>query len=390
MRIRRLIPLLLLAALLLPAAAACGGGKKPAHDTEGPDTTAEPPAEEVTTAAPVTYDPAEHTVSESLSSLKLLGRTVVENGQAIMDWSASGISFRYHGAGGLKLTFTRSGAKKSVDLTVTVDARVYSVSVTAEGTRTYAVPAEIKDGDHLVTVRRKTMVESGAVGVDLALESVTFGGEFLARPADNAKKVAFVGDSITCGVGLVSTSTNEENGLATYAVDFADREGVDYDICAVSGIGVYRSTQKHGYTNNNMTKYYPYFNYFRSHTETYTPERRADLVVVNLNTNDSGNGHTADDKIPYQNALRLLLTEIRAEQGENVPIVWVVGMMTDQNAETNQWLNEVFDELGGESAGLYRLLVDKNQTGGASHPSNASHRAVSQKLSAFVREKNLL
>ena len=396
MRIRRILPLLLILALLLPAAVACGGAKAPAESgtTEPPavtpEGTTEPATEEVTEPAPVTYELENHPVSENLSSLKLLGRSLVRDNSVILDWSAAGVSFRYHGAGALRLTATRTGAAKDVELVVTVDARVYSVSVGSVGQRTYVVPANVKDGDHTVTIRRKTMVEQGAQGVNLTLDSVWFGGSFLARPADNTYQVAFIGDSITCGVGLVNTTTAAENGVATYAVDFADRENVDYDICAISGIGVYRSTTKHGYTTNNMTKYYPYFNYYRDPAITYTPARKADLVVVNLNTNDNGNGRTDDDKTAYQTALKQLISEIRAAHGANVPIVWVVGMMIAQDAPTNQWLNEVFDELGGETAGLYRLLVDTNQSGGASHPNSASHRSVSQKLSAFIREKNLL
>ena len=212
-------------------------------------------------------------------------------------------------------------------------------------------------------------------------------GRFLTRPADNTYKVAFIGDSITCGVGL-----SGNNGLATYAIDLCTREGFDYDVCAVSGIGVYRSTQKHEYLTNTMTKYYPCYNYYRSTTLRYLPDRKADLVVVNLNTNDNNVKHGASDadETGYKEALTTLIAEIREAHGKNVNIVWIVGMMIVPDRPVNQWLNDVFDELGGESAGLYRIVVDTNTDGESAHPDQASHLAVSQALSAFIRAKGLL
>ena len=213
-------------------------------------------------------------------------------------------------------------------------------------------------------------------------------GRFLERPADNTYKVAFIGDSITCGVGVPNY-----NGLLTYAIDLSTRESFDYDVCSVSGIGVYRSTSKHNGTENTMTKYYPYFNYYRSVTLPYAPDRKADLVIVNLNTNDynTGKSKTAStEEAGYKTALRTLISEIREIHGQNVKIVWVVGMMIDQNAQNNQWLKDVFTELGGESAGLYRILVATNTSGQDGHPELASHTAVSKALSAFIREKGLL
>ena len=119
------------------------------------------------------------------------------------------------------------------------------------------------------------------------------------------------------------------------------------------------------------------------------PERQADLVIVNLNTNDNLLT-TAADEAPYKETLKTLISEIRVAHGENVPIVWVVGMMISPDAAVNGWLNAVFAELGGESAGLYTITVETNNAGARNHPDQSSHDAVSQALSAFIREKNLL
>ncbi len=332
-------------------------------------------------------------IADHIDSVKLLGRSMLINGAVATDWTASGIAFNYEGEGELYLSVTRSGTKMDQELTLvaTVDGKDYPINVPVNIAKSeIRIAYDLPKGTHSVTIRRKTMVENSAQGILLSLDSVAFSGRFLAKPADAAYQVAFVGDSITCGVGLVSTSSGAEDGLATYAVGFIDREGVDYDICSISGIGVYRSTSKHGLTNHSMTQYYPYYNYYRSTDISYVPVRQADFVVVNLNTNDMGEGHTSGDEASYKANLKQLISEIRAAHGADTPIVWVVGMMTNQDAETNKWLNAVFDELGGKSAGLYRLLVDRDQNGGAAHPSLASHQAVSAALSNFVREEGLI
>ncbi len=137
-----------------------------------------------------------------------------------------------------------------------VDGEQRTITVSPNRRSDYVLATGLPEGDHTVLLRRDTMAESAAQGMFVDAEALLFNGTLLSRPADNLCKVAFIGDSITCGSGLASAPS----GLLTYAVDFADRENVDYDICSISGIGVYRSTQKHGYTSNNMAKYYQYFN----------------------------------------------------------------------------------------------------------------------------------
>ena len=385
MRTYKFLSFLLIAGLLLPALFGCVGGGEPAA-TDPETTETEEPTEAPTEAATQPPAPAlkTYSVSENLQYIKQLGRCAVVDGGIAADWSASGIEFEFQGSGDLKFRATKTGSGSAVLLTATVDGKDYPVSVGSTGLRTYHIISNLKEGVHHVRIRRNTMVENGAVGTMLQFNAIQMSGTFLEKPADNTYKVAFLGDSITCGVGI------SDNGLATYAVSFCEREQTDYDICAISGIGVYRSTAKHKNTQNTMTKYYPYYNYYRSDSLLYTPDRRADLVVVNLNTNDEGNGRTDDEKDAYQQTLKTLLSEIREIHGNDVNIVWIVGMMISPTATVNQWLGEVFDELGGESAGLYRLVVETNNAGASSHPNSASHNNVSSALSEYIREKGLL
>ena len=381
MRNCRFFIILLIVCLLLPVFSGCAGN----GGTVGTDPLSDSSAEATTTVAETEAPPpvfSEHLVSENREYVKLIGKSQYAKGAVLIDWTASGIEFEYEGSGNLELVLEKDAAKNIV-LVCDVDGKTKTVTVDRDGTATYRIASDLSEGVHHVLIRRRTMVEDQAVGLLLQIKSIKMCGTFLPKPADKTYRVAFVGDSITCGVGI----DKSPNGLATYAVDLSTREGFDYDICAISGIGVQHSTKKHKYTENNMTKYYPYFNYYRSETLRYLPERKADLVIVNLNTNDHNNGV---QETPYKQALKTLISEIRAVHGENVNIVWVVGMMISKSAPVNGWLTDVFDELGGERAGLYRLEVDTNTEGESAHPSLSSHLAVSEALGKFIRLKGLL
>ena len=389
MRKCRILSLFLILCMLFSvfALAACeksGEADATIPETEPEATVSETTAPETTAATTERPAPVPNTFYpfyENPDSVKLLGRSRFYKSAVAIDWTAAGLAFDFEGSGDLKMSVEYSGGH-SVSLEIDVDGNVRTVSVDNSGTVSLA--SGLADGVHHVKVLRRTMAANDTTGLLLTAQGVTMTGYFLDRPADNKYKVAFLGDSITCGEGLTST-----NGLLTYAIDLCTREGFDYDICSVSGIGVYHSYKKNGYSENTMTKYYPFFNYFRSETLRYFPDRQADLVIVNLNTNDSLLT-TAADEAPYKETLKTLLSEIRDAHGENVPIVWIVGMMISPDALVNGWLNDVFTELGGESAGLYRITVETNIAGARNHPDQSSHDAVSQALSSFIREKNLL
>ena len=348
-------------------------------ETTAPETTA------ATTARPAPEPNAYYSFYENQEYIKLLGRTRYYKNAVVVDWSASGLEFEFEGSGDLRISVEKdneNGSTHDAVLVAEVDGK--TTALTIGRSDTYRIASGLEQGVHHVRIRRRTMVEYDAVGILMMIKGIRMTGRFLDRPADNKYMVAFVGDSITCGVGLTNT-----DGLATYAVDLCTREGFDYDICSVSGIGVYHSTSKHKGTTNTMTKYYPYFNYYRSSTLRYLPDRQADLVIVNLNTNDNNTGSESEEA-QYKAALKTLISEIRDAHGNDVPIVWVVGMMISPSANVNRWLNSVFAELGGESAGLYKVTVETNTTGGSGHPNQASHLAVSQALSTYIRAKNLL
>ena len=57
------------------------------------------------------------------------------------------------------------------------------------------------------------------------------------------------------------------------------------------------------------------------------------------------------------------IEKVRSVHGENVNILWVVGMMRSENSNVNNWMKEILDSLGGEQEGLYTVTVTQNNEG---------------------------
>ena len=57
------------------------------------------------------------------------------------------------------------------------------------------------------------------------------------------------------------------------------------------------------------------------------------------------------------------IEKVRSVHGENVNILWVVGMMRSENSNVNNWMKEILASLGGEQEGLYTVTVTQNNEG---------------------------
>lgn len=123
----------------------------------------------------------------------------------------------------------------------------------------------------------------------------------ITKTLEKKKKIEFIGDSITCGYGIEGVNenpfrTSEENGSITYAAKTADYFNADYNVVAVSGIGIYSSFTTTNRRNSKllMSSIYPYtdkllqmdkkeFPYQLWENRKYIP----DLIVINLGVNDA-------------------------------------------------------------------------------------------------------
>ena len=323
-------------------------------------------------------------LSEITGEINILGRCAVTDNGLNVDWSASGFEFVADCKDFVKATVTSS---HNCRLNVYVDGgELRAIDVTA-GTKSYVIASGLEKGVHEFRVVKSSMVEYATTALAVTVESLEIYGE-LGEAEAREHLIEFVGDSITCGVGAVAGTTEAYSELS-YAYLTAGKLNADYSLVSVSGIGAGKSTERHG--NTLMGDVYPLTNYYRSKTEKYSTERKADLVVINLNTNDKGS-FAQDQKDAFLAKVEELIGQVKSIHGEDVKIIWVMGMMSPiSSGYLDLWTAQYFASLGGESAGYYYLVASEtNRQGGASHPIASAHEKMANQLEAFIIDKGIL
>ena len=196
--------------------------------------------------------------------------------------------------------------------------------------------------------------------------------------------IEYVGDSITVGKGVFSNggtyASDDPAHAATYAYSYLSAQALnaDWRITARGGCGYLRTTETGGSCPKTMSQMYNYVNPFAADGDliSYGFERKADIVVLALGTNDTASGDT------FKQAVRDMIAQIRSKNG-NVPIVLQYNMMISAHAQ------ELVD-VAAEYDNVYSLKVTRNNGGGSSsatgtkHPSDAGQAVVAQELVAFL------
>jgi len=198
-------------------------------------------------------------------------------------WPGSEIRTRFAGTE-ISIDLTETGADY---FEVTIDGVQMTPLHTTSGQHTYPLATGLADGEHDVRVARRTE----------GFFSVTtyhgFPGATLLATARPARFVEFIGDSITCGYGVLGTMATcdfsadteaETRGWATLAADALD---AGHASIAYSGLGMYRNGD--GGTTNTIP-----LRYDRALVESATPawdwSYTPDVFVINLGTNDFAQG----------------------------------------------------------------------------------------------------
>lgn len=368
--------------------------------------------------------------TEYLSKLNLQGRDYLRSGYPNLDWTASEIEFWATASGNVEILMdVNIKARSQIYFTVYVDdvrqprMGIYHSSVpnapnvvkNGEATLNIDIGKDYKE--HHIKIIRQTEAYSATITV----KSLTMFGELKGRKATDRPLIEFIGDSITCGLGDMTLKTDttyydpgypndkkmnygDGNQDGTIAYPFLTAENIGYDrrVVSRSGMAVYYPNSSSKDINSlllSWTNAYNYANVFDSSNQTdeYSPERQADIVCINLGTNDM-NGNQLYGYVPdntndlsifspeFAKKIAAFLKIIKAKS-PNAKIVWVVGAMR------NDYLTAVelaFKELGGEEKGYYCCKVSSGlKDGGGDHPSKASHTLLANELTDYLN-KNIL
>ncbi len=248
-------------------------------------------------------------------------------------------------------------------------------------------------GEELKSREIEFVRQSEREKANIDLISLEINGELLSTQKHDAL-VEFIGDSVTCGGannGGKNGNGRVDDGTFSYAFLTAHTLGLDYRMVSNSGYGLKYGSSGNVGPNKDWIDSYDIQNYRRNTTAPYKHQRNADIVCINLGTNDyhalthnCGISYTVEEWAGYAKEM------IAKAKGYNpdAKVIWIVGGMTRGYGSS---VRMAMADLGGEENGYYICdIPDTYHGGGAWHPSVEEHMIMSEMLCDFLKEKNLV
>ncbi len=334
--------------------------------------------------------------------VRLVGRTIVTEDGIAPQTTASGIAFYtdaehlnmvISGGQGYCKMFAHEYFIVYIDGEIAVRWELRFNNSGVSGRDEFSLDKYLDGKMHRVEVLRETE-EVNAVAL---YETLIVDEDATVMPALEAPAmIEFIGDSITTGYGAYPTSAKtatyavddpiRQAGTKSYAYLTAQQLGMDIQVCCTSGYGVVCG---YNWDSANLQGMYPYTAYHNDHESDdalWSFERPADIVVINLGTNDNGTyrgkGKTEKD---MKDGIKAMM-ELAREKNPDADVVWVTGMM---GVTFKTVIEDVVDELGGADEGYYFCVLPKGTSGGAGHPNGEQHAAAAEVLTAFLKDSVL-
>ncbi len=365
-----IICLLLIACMTLSA---CGGTPVETEtnaETEK-ETEAKTETEEVTTVK--TY-----TLAEAKPYVRVFGRSKMAGDSLICDWNGCGIEMALDCEGDVELTYTYSGGEGQY-ISVFLDDMPYCDIPCLSGTRTVKIAEGLEKGFHIIRVITQFAQKKAT------FDKLRFDGSMIKLSQSDAY-VEIIGDSITCGAFL--SPEGSDYFTAGYAYIAMKKLDADYAVCARGGMPLSLPT-----TINDT---YPYYNKNRDNTP-YTPERTADLIIVNLGTNDNWQWYKqANNKLDHETfnfenfdaGMETFIKNLDKIHGEKqVPILFVFGCTTVDTRKVatdrmQELINDVYIPAGYD---IQMAFLPNNRSGKDGHPDAAGAQKQGEALAEYLK-----
>jgi lysophospholipase L1-like esterase len=166
-----------------------------------------------------------------------------------------------------------------------------------QGVTLYEVASNLPNAEHTITLVKRT---EASIGYS-KFRGFEFDGEILPPPERPARRIEFIGDSITAGAGIEADNNSAEcqadgwgqpynNARLAYGPVLARSLGAEYHVSAVSGIGLVRNYSSQ-YDARPMPEVYDLMFFEQTGSPKWDPALFVpDVVVTALGTNDFSPG----------------------------------------------------------------------------------------------------
>ncbi len=333
------------------------------------------------------------------NSYYLQGRVKVKDEKVSLIGSASSVSFYFKGQ-------DCSVTLQSVD---SKDHQNY-VAVEVDGTYTmrlkiekgpeqaYSIPIASTATIHKVTLYKATEAANG---------NVVFSGTSVATLNQDAgiktrKKIEFIGDSITCGMG------NDVSAVPCYTGDWFDQHNAywsfgpitartldaEFMLSSVSGIGMYRNWNDEHDKEPIMPEVYENLYLNKNASIPYDFSFQPDVVVICLGTNDLSDGDRKKQRLAFDAAQFIAGYEafiaMLYKHYPKVKLVLLNSPMVsgERNTTLVNCLKKIQKDISADAARNisifeFRPMVTK---GCGAHPSIEDDKVMAAQLAPFLKE----
>ena len=337
------------------------------------------------------YQPTENNVS-------IYGRTLTKAGMLYLGYSCTGIAFTCAARSVKARLWSNSnawGSDLKAVVAVFVNDELYKRFVLEEIEADYV----LYESEEVKSVKISLIKLSEAAFAKVGIKEIDIEGNDVPRLiGPKARKIEFIGDSITCGYGIDGEwnksifNTREENPWEAYAATTARVLEADYHLVSWSGNGIISGWTETGEINDEclMPELYEYTDLslekslgHESYEKWDSKRFEADCVVVNLGTNDASyTKHEPDRIAAFGTGYYKFLKRIREKQPKAY-IVCTLGVMgadlyPEIEAQVARFKKEEKDERIATMA--FRLQEESDGIGTDWHPSMLTQKKMAEQL----------
>lgn len=318
-------------------------------------------------------------------------------------WPGAQIRTRFSGTGAtLRVKVTKPNSNLGPDqLDISIDGAAPTVLKTSVDKDSYEIATGLPDSEHDVVITKRNEPIVGSFQF-LGLES-TEKRPLVPTPPQYSRWIEFIGDSITCGFGVLGANTNcqfsadTESEPAAYGALTAAAFSAGHTAIAFSGIGIYQNAA------GSKTDQMP-VRFFRTLADDPTSEWdfhiTPDVVVINLGTNDFTKGTPSAE---YETAYVEFLTKLRTKYTQAFFVTTVSSMMTD-NGGIGGLFPRGIKNRAAVKASVAKIVETRNAAGETKlssfefdeqaesdgygcgyHPSQATQKRDAAKLVAHIK-----
>jgi len=317
------------------------------------------------------------------------GRTLAESSGAVrVGFPGVTAHLRFRGTG---ISLRAEASSDGVDFDVSVDGAEPTLLRLKKGEGLYPLVQDAPDAAHTLAITRRT--ESWEGVCTLKEFELAPGGNLLAPPESPARKLMFIGDSVTCGEMAAwkpgDTSDNLPvltNARISYGMLLARRLGAQCALVSYGGRGIIRDWQ--GIRNtNNAPEFYELAMPDEPATHWDHSRYVPDAIGIQLGTNDFNSG--IPDEEEFVTAYVELLRKVRRD----APKAWIVIMDSpilndDAKAPKHSVLHAYLEEIARRVRDDRVVVAPIKRCPGVpgnGHPTGAEHEAMADELEPVFR-----